>query len=213
MLRREFGFSPPYNCLPIKWYDTQYVSDFGTKCTPILYLPLSVSSYLCPPIICIIEGRAQWKRSKRLKSQKNHFNCSLLLSYIWPKEPDVTQRHFNDYMSFFWFSKQLSQCKCPDTIEPETPWRTWKLGIYIFSLGIFGGGKNNNSAMGKDILKRYQNPVTISAFLTLEIHILHFISNPFHCHFSWLPGCHSSSWGGRSRRLLSTQERRLEIWF
>ena len=123
---------------------------------------LSLSTY-----VCMIEGRAQWKRSKRLKSQKNHFNCSLLLSYIWPKEPDVTQRHFNNYMSFFWFSKQLSQCKCPDTIEPETPWRTWKLGIYIFSLGIFGGGKNKNSAMGKDILKRYQNSVTISAFLTL----------------------------------------------
>ena len=168
---------------------------------------LSLSTY-----VCMIEGRAQWKRSKRLQSQKNHFNCSLLLSYIWPKEPDVSQRHFDNYMSFFWFSNQLSQCKCPDTIEPETPWRTWKLGIYIF-IRHNGGGKNNNSATGKDILNGYQNPVTISAFLTLEIHILHFICIPFHCHFSWLPGCHSSSWGGRSRRLLSTQERRSEIWF
>ena len=54
-----YALPPSYNCLPVKWYDTQCVSEFGTKCTPVLYLPLSVSSYLCPPIICIIEGRAQ----------------------------------------------------------------------------------------------------------------------------------------------------------
>ena len=39
-----------HNCLPIKWYDTQYVSEFGTKCTPFFVFAcvseqLSLSTY------------------------------------------------------------------------------------------------------------------------------------------------------------------------